>query len=251
MAMPGAPRLFCPAGLTSGQVLQLPAAAARHVQVLRLQPGAPVTLFGHAGSAGGEFAATVTSMERQRVDVRVGAHAAVEREAAGRLQLAIGIPANERMDWLVEKATELGAASIQPLMTERSVVRLDGPRASRRLAHWQAIVAAACEQCGRNRLPVVHSPMALDPWLRRPDAAQAGRAASLLLSLQPGACTLQQWRSGPGAAADPVTFLCGPEGGLSAGEETRAIAAGFLPVSLGARTLRCETAALAALTLLA
>ncbi len=251
--MPGAPRFFCPAPLASGLRLELPAAAARHVQVLRLQPGAAITLFGHAGTAtpGGEFAATVTAMGRQNVEVLVGPHDPVEREPTRQLHLAIGIPANERMDWLIEKATELGVASIQPLMTERSVVRLDAERSLKKVAHWQSIVVAACEQCGRNQVAPVHAPMTLSQWLHQTPAPNTMADAALILSLQHGACPLPQWCSGAGAAARAIVFLCGPEGGLSRAEESKATAAGFFPVSLGERTLRSETAALAALTLLA
>lgn len=251
--MPGAPRFHCPSPLATGVRLELPAAAARHVQVLRLQPGAAITLFGHRGTTtpGGEFAATISAMGRHSVEVLVGAHDPVEREAARQLQLAIGIPANERMDWLIEKATELGAASIQPLMTERSVVRLDAQRSLKKLAHWRSIVVAASEQCGRNRLAIVHAPMTLTQWLRQTHIPSATTEAALILSLQPDACALPHWSSGPGAAARSIVFLCGPEGGLRGAEEAQAIAAGFAPVSLGPRTLRSETAALAALTLLA
>lgn len=248
--MPGGPRFHCPAPLRSGMTLELPPAAARHVQVLRLQPGAAITLFGHEDvePRGGEFAATVTAMGRQSVQVLVGTHDPVEREAPRRLHLAIGIPANERMDWLVEKATELGAASIQPLMTERSVVRLDAQRGQKKLAHWQSIVVAACEQCGRNRLAQVYPPLTLAQWLRqRPSPPPGSGRVALVLSLQPGSVALAQWHAD---AATDIVFLCGPEGGLSAAEETQATAAGHVPVSLGARTLRSETAALAALTLL-
>ncbi|MFZ2329436.1 MAG: RsmE family RNA methyltransferase, partial [Rhodoferax sp.] len=116
------PRFYCPAPLATGALLDLPAGAARHVQVLRLQPGDGITLFngGHDTASAGEFDATITHMGRSDVQVQVGAHHAVEREASVAVHLAVGMPANERMDWLVEKATELGVASIQPLMTERS-----------------------------------------------------------------------------------------------------------------------------------
>jgi 16S rRNA (uracil1498-N3)-methyltransferase len=233
--------------------LDLPPAAARHAQVLRLQPGSAITLFGHQDAAmpGGEFAATIMAMGRQTVQVQVGAHAPVEREASRRLHLAVGIPANERMDWLVEKATELGAASIQPLMTERSVVRLDAQRGIKKLSHWHSIAIAACEQCGRNRLTQVHTPLTLGQWLRQSPPPSGPDHAALILSLQAGTGPLAQWRDGAGGAATDIVFLCGPEGGLSVAEERQAIAAGHVPVSLGSRTLRTETAALAALTLLA
>lgn len=251
--MPSAPRFFCPTPLESGLRLELPATAARHAQVLRLQPGAAITLFGHRdpSTSGGEFTATITAMGRQNVEVVVGVHDPVEREAARRLHLAIGIPANERMDWLVEKATELGAASIQPLTTERSVVRLDAQRSLKKLAHWRSIAIAASEQCGRNQVATIHGPTTLTHWLRQAPVPRTATDAALILSLHPDACPLPRWRSGPGAATRTVVFLCGPEGGLSAAEEAQAIAAGFCAVSLGERTLRSETAALAALTLLA
>jgi 16S rRNA (uracil1498-N3)-methyltransferase len=161
------------------------------------------------------------------------------------------MPANERMDWLVEKATELGAAGIQPLVTERSVLNLKGERAVRKQSHWLGIAIAACEQCGRNRVPVVHEALGLAQWLTTleaepPVAPPSGQATGQrwLLSLDPGAKPLSAAADG---AAD-LTFLSGPEGGLSPAEEEAARAAGFLPVTLGPRVLRAETAPLAALS---
>jgi 16S rRNA (uracil1498-N3)-methyltransferase len=231
------PRFHCPVPLASGQLLDLPPGAARHVQVLRLQPGAQITLF---NGEGGEFEATIEQMGRSDVRVQVGAHDTVEREARHRITLALGVPANERMDWLVEKATELGAAAIQPLLTERTVLRLSGERAAKRVAHWQAIAIAACEQCGRNRVPVIHPAQDLREWLQRLPAASD--AARLMLALRAEA------RSLPEAFETPVTVLSGPEGGLAPGEEDAAIHAGFRPVTLGPRVLRAETAPLALLS---
>ncbi|MDB5874677.1 MAG: rRNA ((1498)-N(3))-methyltransferase [Ramlibacter sp.] len=235
------PRFYCPVPLAAGQPLQLPAGAARHVQVLRLQPGAQITLF---NGDGGEFEAIVERMGRSDVGVQVGAHRAVEREARHEVHLAVGMPANERMDWLVEKATELGAASIQPLAAQRSVLRLKSERAEKKLAHWQAIASAACEQCGRNRVPPVHEVLELPAWLEQGRGAASGR---LLLSLHPDSRAVRE------AAGDSqaVIFLSGPEGGLTTEEEEAALAAGFSRVTLGARVLRAETAALAALATLA
>jgi len=147
------PRFHCPAPLQTGTSLDLPAGAARHVQVLRMQPGESITLF---NGQGGQYQATIDRMGRSDVTVAVNEHAPVEREAPHQVHLAVGMPANERMDWLVEKATELGVASIQPLMTAHAVLRLSGERAEKKRAHWEAIAIAACEQCGRNRVPVVH-----------------------------------------------------------------------------------------------
>ena len=248
--MASAPRLYCPAPLVVGATLDLPATAARHAQVLRLQPGDPVTLFGgtSAACAGGEFEARVVAMGRQQVQVVVGAHHAIEREPARELHLAIGVPANERMNWLVEKATELGVALIQPLMTERSVVRLEDERAKKKSAHWSSIAVAACEQCGRNKVPLVRDTTTLVSWLRQ--SADAQHPLRLLLSLRPDAMALAEAIHRQPDRMHAVTLLSGPEGGLSPAEEEGAIAQGFLPVSLGARVLRSETAALAALTLL-
>jgi 16S rRNA (uracil1498-N3)-methyltransferase len=231
------PRFYCPLPLASGQAIDLPAGAARHVQVLRLQPGARITLF---NGEGGEFDATIERMGRSDVSVQVGAHDPVEREARHHVTLALGIPANERMDWLVEKATELGAAAIQPLVTERTVLRLGAERAAKRLAHWQGIAVAACEQCGRNRVPTILPVEELRGWLQRLPAA--GDAPRLVLALRAGARPL------PDGFGTAVTVLSGPEGGLARGEEEAAIHAGFRPVTLGPRVLRAETAPLAVLS---
>jgi 16S rRNA (uracil1498-N3)-methyltransferase len=247
------PRFYCPTALTPGLELALPAGAARHVQVLRLQPGDAITLFndGPLWDEGlrtpGEFEAVVTRMGRSDVQVRVGAHRAVQRESHTAVHLAVGMPANERMDWLVEKATELGVASIQPLVTERSVLRLSAERADKKQAHWQSVAIAACEQCGGNRVPLVHAVRALPAWLAGLDAPDSAGPARLLLSLRAPSVALRSVQM----AGHAALFLSGPEGGLSAAEEDAALAQGFASVSLGPRVLRAETAALAALTLLA
>ncbi|RUR66768.1 16S rRNA (uracil(1498)-N(3))-methyltransferase [Variovorax guangxiensis] len=236
------PRFHCSVPLSAGASLALPAGAARHVQVLRMQPGDALTLF---DGAGGEYAATVERMGRSDVSVTVGAHLPVEREAPRAVHLAVGMPANERMDWLVEKATELGVASIQPLATAHGVLRLAGERAEKKRAHWEAIAVAACEQCGRNRVPVIHPVQPFAGWLETQD----GPAVRLVLSLAEGTRSLADMATGE--QQQGVTVLSGPEGGLSAGEEQQAIARGFAPVTLGTRVLRAETAALAALVSLA
>ena len=231
------PRIHCPTPLAEGAVVELPAAGARHVQVLRLQPGDPLTLF---DGRGGQWAAQIQRMGRSSVHVQVMQHESIEREPAREVHLAVGVPANERMDWLLEKAAELGAASVQPLLTERTVLRLADERARRKQEHWQAIAVAACEQCGGNRVPPVHEPVAFARW-RAPTGP-----APLLLSLAADAVPLAT------AAGDSqaLLLLSGPEGGLTAGEEAAARAAGFRPVRLGPRVLRAETAPLAALAAL-
>ena len=247
------PRFYCPTPLIPGETLGLPASAARHVQVLRLQPGDCITLFNgnpaFAGSAG-EFSAAITQMGRSEVQVRIGEHQAVEREAIRAVHLALSMPANERMDWLVEKATELGVASIQPLMSERSVLRLSAERAAKKVAHWQSIAVSACEQCGGNRVPLVHEVTGFSAWVERGNqTADKAAGGSFLLTLRPGARGL--WQAAQTLdASHAITFLSGPEGGLSGAEEDRALACGFSPVTLGPRVLRAETAALCALAAL-
>ena len=232
------PRFYCPSPLATGLALSLPPGAARHVQVLRLQPGDAITLF---NGEGGEFDATVTRMGRSDVEVDVGAHHTIEREANRAVHLLAGITANERMDWLVEKATELGVASITPLVAERSVLKLKGERAEKKLAHWQGVAVAAAEQCGRNRVPPIHPAVTLTEWLKKSSLGERW-VLSLSGDTQPVPCQVSQ---------APVTVLSGPEGGLSPGEESTALAAGFTPVSLGPRVLRAETAPLAVLALCA
>ncbi len=236
-------RFFCPAPLASGTALELPPSAARHVQVLRLQPGDAITLF---NGEGGEFDAVVERMGRSDVDVVVGEHRPLEREAARAVHLVVGMPANERMDWLVEKAAELGAASIQPVLAQRSVLKLQGERAEKKQAHWQAVAIAACEQSGRNRVPPVHAVIGLAQWLAALGTATPGAGSRLLLSL---AAQAQPVRAAAGDAG-PVLLLSGPEGGLALSEEELALGAGFRRATLGPRVLRAETAPLAALAAL-
>lgn len=258
------PRFHCPTSLTPGLLLNLPDGAARHVQVLRLQPGDGITLFtGVPDSSGqfGEFAAKVTQMGRSHVQVEVGAWTPTDREAPRDVHLAVGMPANERMDWLVEKAAELGAASIWPLMTERSVLRLSGERAAKKQLHWQSVAVAACEQCGGNRVPVLHPLMTLQDWFKLRATEPASDGLACLLSLQPTSTGLRQALArhdgahqtpSTGSLPKPniVTFLSGPEGGLSPAEEQAALSHGFQAVTLGTRVLRAETAALTALATL-
>lgn len=239
------PRFYCPAPLATGASLDLPAGPARHVQVLRMQPGQTITLF---NGQGGEFEATIERMGRSDVAVAVGAHDPVEREAERAVHLVLGMPANDRMDWLVEKAAELGVASLQPLMTERSVLRLSGERAAKKQLHWQSVAIAACEQCGGNRVPQVHPVLSLADWLKARASVPAQAGPLVLLCLQSESRPLCE--SLDLCERSPVTCLSGPEGGLSLPEERAALAVGFLPVTLGPRVLRAETAALAALTAL-
>jgi 16S rRNA (uracil1498-N3)-methyltransferase len=229
-------RLYVDAAMQRDAELELPAAAARHVQVRRLQPADRLRLF---NGQGGEWAATVLHMGRSQVRVRVDAFDPVERELGLAVTVALGMPANERMDLLVEKATELGVHSIQPLQCERSVLRLAGDRALRKRAHWQGIAAAAAEQCGRTRVPEVAAVLSLEAFLAHP------RAQGLRLLLSPGAGVAALHEVAAGAPA--LLTLSGPEGGLSPAEENAALAHGFTRARLGERVLRAETAPLAVL----
>ncbi len=256
------PRLFIDSppdspAWASGTELELPPVAARHVQVLRLQPGSALTLFdGH----GGQWQAQVSAMTRSGVRAMLQTHEAVERELGLQVTLAVSMPANDRMDDLVEKATELGVSGIVPLMSERSVLRLSGERAAKRVAHWQAVAVAACEQSGRNRVPRVHAVRPLEAFLaglgeHGGDAGLADASARWQLSLAPSAMPLcAAWNDGSVVAEDKasahILILSGPEGGLSTTEQEQALKAGYQPVSLGPRTLRADTAPLAALAAL-
>lgn len=233
------PRLYFPGVLAAGSTCVLPAAQAHHAaRVLRLRPGEAVTLF---NGEGGEYAAVITGVVRDRVTLDVGARAEVDRESAIGVTLAQAISSGERMDFTVQKAVELGVAAIQPLTSSRSVVRLAAERAERRVAHWQTVVTHACEQSGRNRVPSVAAVAALPEWLVRP------APGALRVMLSPGAPRrLRDLPPPPGG----IVLLAGPEGGFSADERELAEGAGFLPVRLGPRVLRTETAALAALAAL-
>ena len=232
-------RVYVDQLLEAGARVTLKGSAANHVsRVLRLRAGQSLTLF---NGQGGEHAASIDRARRGEVTVAVGAHQLIERESPLMLTLAQGVSRGERMDLVVQKATELGVSRLVPVLTERSVVRLDAQQADRKSSHWRAIVIAACEQCGRNRLPDVALPAQLRDFLRQP----ARESARLLLS--PDAARRIEDVPRP---ATGITVLIGPEGGLSEAEHEEAVAAGFTAVHLGPRVLRTETAAIAALTLL-
>ena len=231
-------RLYCDLALSPGAEIALPEAAARHaVAVLRLQVGDTLNLF---NGEGGEYSASLIAVSKREARVRLIEFHAAERESPMDITLALGISAGERMDYSLQKATELGVTAIQPLATERSVVKLAGERADKRLQHWQHVVIAACEQCGRNRLPAVAPVQKLFAYL-----AAVDRSKRLLL-LSPDAAT--PLKRVPRAAS--AVLLIGAEGGLAPSEYQAAKASGFEPVSLGPRILRTETAPVAALAVL-
>lgn len=224
--------------------LTLPPGAARHVQVLRLQPGDEVTLFDGSGP---EWTASVTAMGRSEVRVVLKSSAPADRELRRAVTLAVVMPANDRMDGIVEKACELGAVAIQPLMSERSVLRLTGDRAEKKRAHWQGVAIAAAEQCGRSKPLQVAPVKTLASWLAELPAD--GEEQRWLLS-PVAAQSLSALRSGS-RDAQRITVLSGPEGGLSEAEEQSARSRGFSAVKLGLRILRADTAPLAVLGWLA
>ena len=232
-------RVFLDAPLQGGSRAVLSGSAAGHVlRVLRLHAGDPLTLFNGTGR---EFAATVLQAHGDTVTVEVGSAHEVDRESPLPLVLVQGVSRSERMDLTVQKATELGVTRLVPVLTERSVVKLDAAQAARKLEHWRAIAIAACEQSGRNRPPEVLPAVAYREFVR----SQIEIPTRLLLS--PLAPLRMADVPRPPAG---VMVLIGPEGGLSPQEQEQALAAGFVGVRLGPRVLRTETAALAALTLL-
>ncbi|MEM8511256.1 16S rRNA (uracil1498-N3)-methyltransferase [Massilia sp. MP_M2] len=234
------PRFYCPQPLVSGNTIELPEAVAHHLHVVRLQPGAALTLF---NGEGGHYRATLVETGKRRATAVIDAHEASEAEAPYAVTLAQGLPEGSKMDWIIEKAVELGVTAIQPLAAARSVVRLSGERLEKRQAHWHGVIVAASEQCGRNRLAQLLPMMEVQPWL----AAGAGTTRILL---SPRATeSLAGWARSH--APQAVTLLIGPEGGLTPHEEDAAVAAGALALSMGPRVLRTETAGLAALAVLA
>ena len=209
------------------------------VRVLRLAAGDPLQLFDGRGMV---YDAVIAQCARGTVSVQVKDGRREDRESPLRVTLAQAVSSGERMDYTIQKVVELGAVVIQPLLAERCVVRLSGERAEKRQAHWQGVVIAACEQCGRNHLPQVQPLLPLATWLEHPAAAD-----DLRLLLIPGASGRLRQLPGPCAG---VTLLAGPEGGLTAAEAAAAVRAGFMPLTLGPRVLRTETAAVAALAAL-
>ena len=229
------PRVHVSTPLAIGTELALPEVPARHLaRVLRLAPGARVTLF---DGSGGEYAAVLTEVTKRTVRARPEAFSPREIELPYPVLLAQAVSRADRMDLTLQKAVELGVGAIAPLITERSAPLPEGARRARRLDHWRGIVASACEQCGRNRLPEVFEPRTLADWL--PGAPDGNR-----LVLDPQAAVPLQAVT---LAATPVILLVGSEGGLSDAELAAAHAAGFTGVGLGPRVLRTETAALVAL----
>jgi 16S rRNA (uracil1498-N3)-methyltransferase len=234
------PRFYCPLPLPAGAIVDLPETVAHHLHVVRQQPGDEVLLF---NGEGGQVRARLVEIGKRRASAEVVALEAVEVELPYSVTLAQGLPeGSSKMDWIVEKAVELGVAAIQPLAAARSVVKLSGERAEKRQAHWEGVIVAASEQSGRNRLARLEALQDFGRYIAQP--AQGPR-----ILLSPRATqSLAAWARATKPQA--VTLLIGPEGGFSAAEEEAAIAAGALALSMGPRVLRTETAGLAALATL-
>jgi 16S rRNA (uracil1498-N3)-methyltransferase len=231
------PRFYLDQTLAPGARFSLPPGPARHAaRALRLGVDDAVTLF---NGRGGEYAARIERIHKDEVAVSVTGFTDVERESRLRVTLAQGISSGERMDYTLQKAVELGVAAIQPIAARRSVVKLAGERADRRVSHWQGVVASACEQCGRNQVPPVATPLTLAGWL-----GQERPAGGRLLFLSPLAEARLADLPAPSAMD---CLIAGPEGGFEDDEIAALHAAGATPVRLGPRVLRTETAALAAL----
>lgn len=229
------PRFYCREALSPGAHIDLPEPVARHaVRVLRLPPGASIVLF---DGRGGQYEARIERIEKDRVVAALGAWQEIERESALTVTLIQAVQAGEKMDFTIQKAVELGVAEIIPVDSRRSVTKLVGNRAGKRVAHWQGVAASACEQCGRNQVPQVAPLEKLESWLARP----AGEGLRLILAPD-GEFALADL-----ALAKNVQLLIGAEGGLDPQEIIAAKQAGFQAVRLGPRVLRTETAALAAL----
>jgi 16S rRNA (uracil1498-N3)-methyltransferase len=239
-AVPQFTRIYAPGALAPGALLPLRDAAAHHLaRVLRAAVGDPVIVF----NDGIEFTAVIARIDKQGVIVKLDAGSAVDRENPLTCVLAQAISSGERMDMTLQKAAELGVRAVQPLYSERSIVRLDAARAAKRLEHWREVMIAACEQCGRNVVPPVAAPQPVIEWL---GALPAPRNDELRILLSPHAGQRLADLMQPAAAM----LLAGPEGGFTEAESTLAHARGFIALKLGPRVLRTETAALAALAAL-
>ena len=232
-------RVHVPDPLSPGRRHTIGGTAANHIaRVLRLEPGAPLAVF---DGRGGEYAARIESLRKDAVVIEVQERSPSSRESSLSLTLAQGVSRGERMDWVVQKATELGVTAIVPVLTERTVVKLDARQSERKLTHWRGIAVAACEQSGRDRIPDIDAPIAVHEFLHGIDP----QATRLLLSP-----TGTQRVNDLKAPERRIIVLIGPEGGLAETEQRAAVGAGFVAVRMGPRVLRTETAAVAALTLL-
>lgn len=229
-------RFYCPQPLAIGGVIALPDNVAHHLQVVRAELGESIVLF---NGEGGEFTATLSAIEKKRIHAELKTFSPRESELPYALMLAQALPEAAKMDWIIEKAVELGATAIQPLTAQRCVVKLSPERATKKMAHWHGIIAAASEQCGRNRLASLSDVTDFNRWIAQQDLHKR-----ILLSPR-AEQSLSDWaRHHPPQA---ISFMVGPEGGFNDTEENVALENGALALSMGPRVLRAETAGLAAL----
>ena len=241
------PRFYCPEKIAAGQTIELPASVAHHaLRALRLEQGDEMILF---NGNGGEFKAVIARIGKNGAAVVIEKYLNIERESPLVIKLAQAVCVSDKMDWIVQKGVEMGVSQIQPLITKLSMVRLSGERAERRMKHWQQVVISACEQCGRNHIPQVLPLIPLPGWL----GAQISEGENLNNGFPPNSCFMlsptakKSLRDFSGySTVTAITLLVGPEGGFTPEEEAAALVAGFIPLRLGERILRTESAALAA-----
>lgn len=232
-------RFYCPLPLSLGAIVNLPANTAHHIFVLRLQVGEAVQLF---NGEGGAYHAILLEVGKKQVTAELKVFLPEEVELPFALNLAQALPEASKMDWIIEKAVELGANSIQPLAAQRSVVKLNAERAEKKLGHWRGIIVSATEQCGRNRLAQLADVMDVQKWLSQQDLHKR-------ILLSPRATTsLADWAKHQ--APQAITLIVGPEGGFTDAEENFAMQQGVIALSMGPRVLRTETAGLAALSVI-
>jgi 16S rRNA (uracil1498-N3)-methyltransferase len=232
------PRIYLDASLQTGQRIPLTDHAFRHVvTVLRLKTGAELLLF---NGEGGQYQATIASLSRRECLVDIGAFESIERESPVHIHLGQGVSKGERMDFVMQKSVELGVAAITPIKTERTVVNLKAERRTKRLAHWQQVVVAACEQSGRNQLPDLANVHRLADWL-----VQVTDYPQKILLAHDAETSIAELK-----VEQNVAVLIGPEGGLSPDEKELAESHGFTPIRMGPRIMRTETACLAALAVI-
>ncbi len=238
-------RFYHPEPLAVGQLIELTAENKHHAaRVLRLKKGDFITLF---DGNGGEYLAHIAVISKSGTTVAIEDFHDIDRESPLHIELAQAICVNEKMDWIIQKTVEMGVTSIQPVSTERSIVHLSDERSAKRLHHWQKIVISACEQCGRNQVPKVYPLTSLLHWLSQKKTASSVNGISLMLST---AATTRLSQIAQPAASVPITLAIGPEGGFTADEGMALEHAGFIPLRLGQRILRTESAPLAAISAL-
>ncbi len=238
-------RFYHPAIITIGQLIELSVENKHHAaRVLRLKKGDSITLF---NGNGGEFSAHIETIRKSNTTVLIDAYHDTDCESPLHIELAQAICVNEKMDWIIQKAVELGVTCIQPVTTARSIVHLSDERSAKRLQHWQRIVISACEQCGRNHLPPVLPLITLPQWLSQKKITRSAHDVHFMLST----AAKEGLRAIPKPPADAnLALMIGPEGGFTQEEETAILHSGFIPLRLGKRILRTESAALAALAAL-